>query len=210
MTDGHVIMNKQGNIAILTSKDKDWLESIRDLICPEKQITRRLENAFSLDLSNKIICLWLVQNGCIPRKSLIIKYPNIPEEYACDFIRGCFDGDGCICIYNAKNRIRPRKYSYLASASKEFIISMSEKLNYLGIKNSVHQLKLSNSIINGRKIIAKHPLFKVHISDLQTYKLCRLIYYPDCLCLERKHKISNLICQMYPPSARLVGCPMGE
>lgn len=36
--------------------------------------------------------------GCIPAKSHHTYFPNIPEEFHSHFIRGVFDGDGCIHI----------------------------------------------------------------------------------------------------------------
>ena len=36
--------------------------------------------------------------GIVPRKSLIVKYPNINSFFEKDFIRGILDGDGCIYI----------------------------------------------------------------------------------------------------------------
>jgi hypothetical protein len=43
----------------------------------------------------------LVKCGCVPRKSLILKFPDesifAKKELIYDFIRGYTDGDGCIC-----------------------------------------------------------------------------------------------------------------
>eukprot|EP01084_Bolivina_argentea_P016220 30367_1 len=45
----------------------------------------------------------LIRLGCIPRKSLTLNWPkNIPDEYVHHFVRGYFDGDGCIHFH--KNR----------------------------------------------------------------------------------------------------------
>lgn len=48
--------------------------------------------------------LWEALNslGCVPNKSLILKFPIIPENLKRHFIRGYFDGDGSIGIYNGK------------------------------------------------------------------------------------------------------------
>lgn len=45
--------------------------------------------------------LWNTLNnlGCTPRKSLTLQFPNIPEELEIPFIRGYFDGDGCLSYY---------------------------------------------------------------------------------------------------------------
>ena len=39
--------------------------------------------------------------GCTPRKTYNLTFPNddiVPKEFKRDFIRGFFDGDGCICV----------------------------------------------------------------------------------------------------------------
>lgn len=39
----------------------------------------------------------LIALGCVPRKSLVLDWPkNMPDKYAHHFVRGYFDGDGCI------------------------------------------------------------------------------------------------------------------
>lgn len=47
----------------------------------------------------------LIRHGCVPRKSLILKPPTkttLPDNLNRHFIRGFFDGDGCICITKEK------------------------------------------------------------------------------------------------------------
>lgn len=40
----------------------------------------------------------LIKHGCVPKKSLILQFPNhIKKEMLSYFIRGYFDGDGCLC-----------------------------------------------------------------------------------------------------------------
>ena len=60
--------------------------------------------------------------GC-ERKSNVSKFPNIPTEYLPDFIRGYFDGDGC--IMNLKG---DRINSAFTSGSKEFLDCLLEIL----------------------------------------------------------------------------------
>jgi intein/homing endonuclease len=39
----------------------------------------------------------LIKHGCIPRKSLVLKFPKtVPIKLLSHFLRGNFDGDGCI------------------------------------------------------------------------------------------------------------------
>ncbi len=185
ITDGHVTIRKGYKTAHITSKDKLWLELIASIICPNKPLSPS-RNAWVLTINNTKICDWLISKGCYPAKSLTIKFPHIPNIYIHDFIRGCWDGDGCICVYKAKSRKNLRVYSYIASASEQFIISIFNILQQKEINCSIHKLKLCGGIIDGRKIIAKNHLHKVHLSDQATVKLIEFIYYDNCLCLDRK------------------------
>jgi len=70
----------------------------------------------------------LLNLGLIERKSLIMQFPNVPDEYKRHFIRGCWDGDGSVYIcsngqFNA---------SYV-SGSKDFIQSLVKELFKIGI-----------------------------------------------------------------------------
>lgn len=50
-------------------------------------------------LCNKHFKEQLINLGCTPKKSLTLKFPDtdkLPEQYQLDFIRGYFDGDGCL------------------------------------------------------------------------------------------------------------------
>lgn len=190
ITDGHI----SKNTAVLTSKDLDWLKDIIEIIVPNKPIYKsKISNAYSIALHNKNYTEWLKLNCCTPNKSLNVKFPNVPYKYLPDFIRGAFDGDGCICIYQAKNRKIKRAYSYISSASQEFIISFEKKLNELGISCTISKSKLCNGRVNGRIVIAKHNLYRLHLSKLNTIKLCNIIYYEECLCLKRKKYIADRI-----------------
>lgn len=71
-------------------------------------------------ITNKKMYSDLVKHGVVPNKTKCISFPNIKEEFYADFIRGLFDGDGC--IYTQKSYY---DYEYLAinfmSASEDFV-----------------------------------------------------------------------------------------
>lgn len=59
-----------------------------------------------LKIHSKIMSARLNELGCVPRKSLILEYPNheqVPESLMHHFVRGYFDGDGS--IYECNNVI---------------------------------------------------------------------------------------------------------
>jgi len=64
----------------------------------------------TLDVSCKEMCADLIRHGCTPNKTFTVKYPEwMPDYLVRHFIRGCFDGDGCIKQYNGKQYIKSFK-----------------------------------------------------------------------------------------------------
>lgn len=52
-----------------------------------------------LTICNTSFCKNLISSGCVPRKSLILEFPNediLPKKLIRHFIRGYFEGDGCV------------------------------------------------------------------------------------------------------------------
>lgn len=90
----------------LAYKDKEHLEKFKE--CLESDIpifekTNKLNEkeykSVRIQLNNTKICEDLCKLGCVPSKTYIVQFPSfdiVPKEFMRDFIRGFFDGDGCI------------------------------------------------------------------------------------------------------------------
>jgi hypothetical protein len=53
-----------------------------------------------LVVNNTKLCYDLIALGCTPQKTFTLRFPTeeiVPKQFMRDFIRGFFDGDGCIC-----------------------------------------------------------------------------------------------------------------
>lgn len=82
----------------LKLSDSSHLEIFKDAINFKKPI---LKDHFRcrLMLADVVFCKNLIDKGVVPRKSLILKFPTeeqVPTELIRHFIRGYFDGNGCI------------------------------------------------------------------------------------------------------------------
>ena len=72
----------------------------------------------------------LIKHGCFEKKSLILQPPTtIPEELIHHFIRGYFDGDGCVCFYPENYN-----YSYSILGTKDFLEFIVDKANLTSYK----------------------------------------------------------------------------
>ncbi|MEK9201315.1 MAG: LAGLIDADG family homing endonuclease [Patescibacteria group bacterium] len=81
----------------------------------------------------------LINLGVTPRKSLRLQLPKIPDIYFPHFLRGYFDGDGCV---NISKKIRARKQFLnliFTSGCKEFLEKLSMKLENMGKSTRVYR-----------------------------------------------------------------------
>jgi len=93
-------------------------------------------------------------------KSLDVKFPNVPSQYLHDFVRGYFDGDGCIC--ESKDRRREGKTNFsisFTSGSKELLDGLLKELrkNICGFNGYICRKKEKTKTANS--VIWKHDNF---------------------------------------------------
>ena len=114
--DGNNYINKTHSYEVnLTFHQQDHyiLEVFRKHLSPNSPIkiiidkhTNNKRSVFKLN--SKFLSKQLIDLGCVPNKSLILKFPDfIPEYLLHHFVRGYFDGDGS--IYSKK----PTKSGYI-------------------------------------------------------------------------------------------------
>ncbi len=155
MADGY----NSGKYIRVDIQDEGHLEKLRNEIFINNDMPVRTKIN---KINNKIIYYLTIQNkkivndceklGIVKRKSFITKYPNISEKYNKDFIRGLFDGDGCL-TYSMRGNYRGYKFSIVGN--EELILEVRNrllKLNiYIGFRKnkSIYEL----SVKGNRQII---------------------------------------------------------
>ncbi len=185
--DGNMIRNKRGAHFIeFQITDKDLLIKIRGLLNSNHKIAvrkraKKYKIIYRLQIGSKIIYNNLLKLGLTPNKSKTIKLPEIPNKYFIHFLRGYFDGDGCvnICTYRKKNR---NKLSTLINAG---FTSGSKKI-LEDIKNKLSKL----NIIKGGTLYYSNG-YRVWFSIKDSYCLYNFMYnnLKNNLFLMRKKKI---------------------
>ncbi|MCL5783944.1 MAG: hypothetical protein M1142_01125 [Patescibacteria group bacterium] len=120
-----------------TSKDLSLLENIKTVLQSTHKISTRLprintftngrqyrcSQVFNLRVGNKHMYNDLLKLGVTPRKSLTAAFPKIPASHLSFFLRGYFDGDGCLYLRKGKY---PRVT--FVSGSEQFLSKLSANL----------------------------------------------------------------------------------
>lgn len=135
--DGNV--NSENNAITLKLKNTDFdlVNKLFHLIC-NSDVHDNGINA-TMKFSSKYMKNRLIELGCMPNKTLKIKFPNISDEQYSHFIRGYMDGDGCI------NRYKNDFYLSIASTKQ-----MCDQINEITYKkfNILGQITISNNGIS--------------------------------------------------------------
>lgn len=120
----------------LQERDKEILDKITNILQPEKPllfVKKRKEshqNHYRLCICSKPICTQLLKIGFESNKSFKIRFPDIQKHLIHHFIRGFFDGDGCISVYLIKNKYQTCSFSITSNENflKELQIILINEL----------------------------------------------------------------------------------
>ena len=136
--DGNMVKNKRGGHFIaFYSNDKLLLDDVRRVLGSNHLIGKK-GSCFQLQIGSKKIYSDLVHLGMSPAKSLTLQLPkDIPEHLQADFVRGYFDGDGCVYYKKIKfaDRKNPRNVfqTLFTCGSRTFLVTLHELLTRHGI-----------------------------------------------------------------------------
>lgn len=178
MSDGTITDNNRKRFE-LTSKDKSWVESIRDLISPLRPVYKAREVYSRLAISDPDIVSWLVKNGCTPRKSKTLEMPNIPSKYLPDFVRGYFDGDGSVSVCKYKKKKGSKTYcytkfnAYICSGSEGFITELQKQIPIAGCLSHV---STGGNTLKG-KLIPSGNMWRISFGDRTALKFTNWTHY---------------------------------
>lgn len=128
------------------------------------------------NISNKHLWNTLNKYGCTPRKSLTLTFPDISifknKNLIRHFIRGYFDGDGCLTRHINKTIVTP-----VASilGTYEFLDSI---IKYIGINGNIrHDHRHSDNT------------FSIEFNKIATISFINYIYNNSTIYLDRKYKL---------------------
>jgi len=134
------ISEKSNSIKII-QKETNVLYDFKKYIDFDGNIfTSKNRNISSITITSTKTKNDLEKLGIYSNKTMIVKYPNIPDNLQNHFMRGVFDGDGCISIRTDKRDNSQRGQVNICSGSYEFIREYYEKMvNYCNLsgKNKI-------------------------------------------------------------------------
>lgn len=184
--DGSMLKNTRGACFIeFTITDKVIIDHIRRVAGSNHRVAERergptCRTAYRLQIGSKDWFEDLSRLGFTQAKSRTLQFPVVPEEYEAAFVRGYFDGDGCVYFKELKFAGRAKKRWILmttfTSGSRSFLVTLLALLR--------------NHNIAGGSIRTKDRGFDLALSHKDSLALYRLMYHTGSttgFCLPRKH-----------------------
>ncbi len=145
-------------------------------------------NTYQIEIGSKKIVKSLISKGCVPRKSLVLSFPEesmLSIDLQRHFIRGYFDGDGSISV------VQQEKCKY-----------PSPRLNISGTKSVVFAMKDILVLSGMKNIIASKYTYKKAKNDLwyvilntkkDILSFYQYIYEDTSVFMDRKNKKFNYL-----------------
>lgn len=131
----------------------------------------------------------LISHGCTERKSFTVKLPNISKSLMNHFIRGYFDGNGCISTDSSK---RKTVSIFLCSASEEFLLQVRNHLFSYGI-NSYFMRE------------PKKTAYKLYVRGLRNVdNMWKYMFDNSTIYLDRKFEKKKKLYEEYNIAQRLL------
>ena len=190
----------------LKASDKNHLDKFNKFMKHENANKVTIEDA----KCGKVICKrcrWYVANkhlwetlnsyGCTPRKSLTLKFPDKSifksKDLIRHFIRGYFDGDGCISYANKEHTIP----SYQMLGTKEFLKVI---MSYLNIEETLFHNH------NNKKEVTMY----IQASSRKAMYVLHKLYDNCSIYLNRKYEKFIYFCRIFEKSNMLKQTNIGE
>lgn len=190
--DGYVFTNPRGSSYLcFASTDREIIQAIKVALRSNHTIGSRIRSVpsgnrkrkklYVLQIGSKEVVKSLERFGIVQNKSLVIRFPkNIPRLYFGNFVRGYFDGDGC--VYFKQHMVAKRKKMrwvfqvHFTSGSLAFLIGLKKALM---------------PYTKGGFIQHKQRGYELIFSHHDGFALYKLMYHtvPNGLLLTRKYKI---------------------
>lgn len=181
--DGYI--SKDNAIRINLKKDdeghlKKFIEAIEytngKIKYSKKKVEEKIYEQAYCQIKDKKMALDLADKGCVNNKSFVLTFPpedKLPKELYAHFIRGYFDGDGCL-TWSVSGKNRSRNY----------------KINFVGTEVFLNKVK---EVLKKENLALEHHnnYCVLNISgNRQVFSILNFLYKDsyDDICLTRKRQ----------------------
>ena len=203
----------------LSSKDEEHIRKFAKFVNFTGKIEHRVitscptgnkesYSAVRITLNGKHLWEKLNSYGCTPRKSLNLKFPSKDifqnEDLIRHFIRGYFDGDGTLGIYDSSTMNNGTKYVYHNNAK----CSILGTLDFLKMINE--NCPYQKSIISHGSEAYPCKAFIIQFSHRECFGMCFYMYYNSSIYLDRKYIKFLEICRLYEELYKKLTGKIGE
>jgi intein/homing endonuclease len=135
---------------------------------------------YYIRVTSKHLVESLIGLGCVPNKSKTITFPNILPKLERHFIRGVFDGDGWITMYDKKHKYL--KWS-IYTGSKQFAQDLNAALSRHNIECKLYEKHQITNVSNGNVSVG-YELSIANQKGIQN--IFSFLYEQHTICLPRK------------------------
>ena len=178
--DGYVGLTDNRVELTLQLSDVNHIEKFKTFLNSDCKISTNSYRS-RLSIKDEKIKKDLINLGCTPQKSLILKFPTddkVPKELIRHFIRGYFDGDGSLCV-----------------------TEKTKSIDILGTYDFLYQLCLESNIATSKIYVSKsksNKVFRIVLgSRIDLYNFSKYIY-DDCnIYLDRKYEKFKKLMEYY-------------
>lgn len=163
VADGNVFKKRNTLTIAQNINDKEIIDLYREHIGPNCRIyipqksesyingKKYHRSAIYLTISSAKLIQPLIDMGYGDRKTYKeLNMPDLSDELLIHFIRGYFDGDGCVSIWDRREKwrkVRPRCTINFASKTSTLVLEIQEFLNKFGINFNYRYAKSTDMFI---------------------------------------------------------------
>lgn len=186
LADGWVTPNINGTLRLslgLKACDREHLDKFRVALKSNSQIGIYKKNKFEIariSITSNLLCESLQPYGVVERKSLSHPLPNLEPENVRHFLRGYFDGDGCL------SRAKRGQWFFQLAGGKDF-------LEYARSFLKDHVPELGNASVRRHSESGDLHSWTVG-GNRQVLALTSFLYHDATIYLERKHRLFLQLC----------------
>ena len=170
------------NILQRVKEELEYEGPIRSVQLHEKNPNHK--NQYILAITDEHISRSLKDLGVVERKSLVLTFPEfLRPDLLRHFVRGYFDGDGCVCYDYKRN-----KCTSSIVGTKEFCTSLS---------NIMKQMFINCHIVKPRPDLDSNTYVLMFGGNKSSYAFLSWLYEDCDMKLERKYKRYLDFCEKY-------------